>query len=288
MKITYQVGYKNDLDSDESFDDLLANELQRAFADEYEEVGEADVFDYFQVHYEHPLNEDESLIAFELDIPTVGTEIQQVRLMQDINKRIRALEGVFMLFKFHDESLFSSLQKLYAEIFGLEMKLREIATLIFADTYQSNYLDHIQETKVKLTSTEINQGGNNKEDRLKSRFENEFFHISFSDYHKLLEPRELKEPDLLNIASKAETFEDFRDYVRYRGVQKEDYRDFFATIKPHMNALEKVRNCVAHSRVPSSDELQKFELAKAAVQEAMNSFFADLRQAQNEEMGQDS
>ncbi len=278
MKITYQVGYRSDLDSDESFDDLLASELQRAFADEYEEVSEADVFDYFQVHYEHPLNEDESLIAFELDIPTEKTEIQQARLMEDIHRRIRAIEGVFVFFKFHDEGLFGSLQKLYAEIFALEMKLREIATLIFADTYRGNYLDHIRETKVKLSSTELNQGGNNKETRLKSRFENEFFHISFSDYHKLLEPRELKEPDLLNFASKAETFEDFRDYVRYRGVQNEYYRDFFASIRPHMDALEKVRNCVAHGRVVSENEYQNFEVAKAAVQELIDSFFTGLQQ----------
>ncbi len=278
MKIAYQVGYKSDLDSDKTFDDLLASELQGAFADEYEEVGEADVFDYFQVHYEHPLDDDESLIAFELDIPTEEMGIQQARLMEDIHRRIRAIEGVFVIFKFHDEGLFGSLQKLYAEIFALEMKLREIATLIFADTYRSNYLDHIRETKVNLSSTELKQSGGNKEDRLRSRFENEFFHISFSDYHKLLEPRELKEPDLLNIASKAETFEDFRDYVRYRGVQKGYYRDFFASLHPHMNALEKVRNCVAHGRVISENELQNFEVAKVAVQGLVDNFFAGLQQ----------
>ena len=149
MKIVYQVGYRNNLDSGESFDDLLANELQGAFADEYEEVGEADVFDYFQVRYEYPLGSDESLIAFELDIPVEGTAIRQARFMQDIHGGISGLEGVFMLFKFGDESLFKNLQTLYTQIFEIEMQLREVTTLIFADTYRQNYFNHLQETTTR-------------------------------------------------------------------------------------------------------------------------------------------
>jgi hypothetical protein len=47
-----------------------------------------------------------------------------------------------------------------------------------------------------------------------------------------------------------------------------------------MNALEKVRNCVAHNRAPSNDELQKFESARVAIQEATGGFFTRSRESQ--------
>ena len=54
-----------------------------------------------------------------------------------------------------------------------------------------------------------------KRQLLNGRLENEFFHISFSDYIKLANPRDLKHEDLFSIAGASNNFDEFKNILHH-------------------------------------------------------------------------
>jgi len=124
----------------------------------------------------------------------------------------------------------------------------------------------------------------NKEQRehfLSERLENEFFHLLFSDYVKLDKPKILKQDDLFIIAEMSSNFEDFKSNILRRGVAKKGYLDFINSIKEDMNNLEKVRNCVAHNRTPSGDDIYNYNISKEAIENKISEFLESLNADEN-------
>jgi len=83
---------------------------------------------------------------------------------------------------------------------------------------------------------------------LLSRFENEFFYISFSDYKNLLELRELKEDEKTELLKDSNNFDEWKKRIFERGIKDEPYIDFIESIKQDLQILEDIRNSLMHNR----------------------------------------
>ena len=159
------------------------------------------------------------------------------------------------------------------------MKLREVISLIFIDTYKDNYHNLLRDIEL---SPQFEKNPNLRKDEeqrkvyLKNRLENEFFHLLFTDYRKLTQLKQLKQSDLFFITESSNNFDEFKGNIIDRGVRKEEYLDFLNSIVEDMANLEAVRNCVAHSRTPNDNELINYEKSNGDLNLRLNEFLAKL------------
>lgn len=269
--VTYQVVCNTDLDLEEE----LIRLLQETFEDHYVDLDEMEVASYITINYDCDLDNGDSTVAgFELSFDDDGV-VEASGIVESLNGKLKDHADVLVAFKFYDQSLFAKLNQLYAELFEIEMRLREAITFIFAQTYQRDFYNLLRDVNVKLQRglpAEIDK----REKTLRDALENEFFHLLFSDYIKLGQPRRLQQDDLFMIATLSNDFDEFKEHILYRGVREEAYLDFIAGIKTIMEPLEKVRNCVAHNRTPTRDELDNYERARNEVRRRVDEFFAAL------------
>ena len=254
----------------------LESALKETFDSIYVEFDEEN-FEFIEIKYQVTIDDHKSLAGFQLSLDNLDADY--LKIISSFNEKLKDAENLAIAFKFYDNTLYELLIKLYQELFDIEMRLRETITLIFVDTYKDDFYNLLHEVDVPVQLGLNKQLYKNKDDReifLSKRLENEFFHILFSDYVKLTKPKTLKQDDLFLIAEISNNFDEFRDKILKRGVTKEKYVDFINSIKENMNNLEKVRNCVAHSRTPSDDELYNYNLSKEDILQKIDAFVEEL------------
>ncbi len=249
--------------------------LKGTFNDHYITYDE-DNFDFVDIKYSVSITGDKYVSGFSIDLET--QDYDHSKMIQSINDRFADDEGFFVAFKYSDNPLFTLLQRLYGELYNIEMKLREAITLIFIDSYKDDFYNLLYEIDVspRPLLREVQKNKENKGKFLAKRLENEFFHILFSDYVKLTKPRTLKQNDLYLIAKLSNNFDEFRDKILKRGIVKEEYLEFINSIKENLDNLEKVRNCVAHNRTPSDDDIYNYDLSKEDVIQKIDAFIQSL------------
>ncbi len=273
-KVIYQIGFESTLDATTTIDEILLDLLNQVFIDGYIEFEESEINDYVMIQYEHNFdNIDHSWVGFQLELPDeIGTN--NIDIIRKFTQHLQSHNQIFVVFKFYDDSLFARLQRLYTEIFEIEMRLREVTTFIFADTYRQNYHDCLVEITINSMLEKDFKGDlEGKVNRLKARWENEFFHLNFGSYTSLTGVKPLQQTDLFPIAEQSSSFLEFKQHILQRGIQKEVYRDFLNNIKQHLAAVDKVRNCVAHNRMVSPRELSAYEQSKDVIHREIDDFF---------------
>ena len=99
----------------------------------------------------------------------------------------------------------------------------------------------------------------------------------FSDYIKLNDLKELKQPDLIDMIVNSNDYDELRKNIQYRGIIKEKYQDFLAKTKQNLEPIENLRNCIAHNRsIPKSDNykaITDYGRAKELLDESIESFW---------------
>jgi len=277
VNVTYQVIFDNNTD-------LIAElnaVLKEAFDDNYVTYEDED-FNLIEIKYTIKIDNDKSVSGFQVSFDSLDEEV--IKIVESFNEKLKENEKLAVAFKFHDDTLFESLKKLYEELFEMEMRLREVVSLIFIDTYKDDFYNLLYEVDIPVQTGLNKQWHKNKEQRkqfLSKHLENEFFHILFSDYVKLTNPRTLKQQDLFLIAEMSTNFDDFRDGILNRGIAKEEYLEFINSIKENMNILEKVRNCFAHNRTPSGDDIYNYTISKEAIENKISEFLESLSTEEN-------
>jgi hypothetical protein len=127
------------------------------------------------------------------------------------------------------------------------MKLRRVLSLIYLHAYQnSDPYNLLIDEKTRPASKE-----QPKPEQMRAAAENQFFHLTFSQYINLNQRSDINLPVMLGMLQASSDFEAFRAEIMRTPVQHEDDAGLLAGLKERMDAVEAMRNCVAHNRRPS-------------------------------------
>ena len=213
---------------------------------------------------------------FEINFDEIGTEV--TKIIKDFNENLKDSEKIILVLKFYDSDLLNFLSNIYKELFKIEMKLREIISFIFIDTYKAgdNLLKDVNLKPRFEGKNNLQKDETQRREYLSKRCENEFFHILFSDYNRLTEIRDLKHEDLYLIAEISNNFEEFKKNILNRGIKESSYLAFLNNIKPVLSKLENIRNCVAHNRMLDINDLENYEKYFEEINKQIEEFLTSL------------
>lgn len=184
-------------------------------------------------------------------------------------------EFIDAVFKFQDPFLNQQLEKLYNEIHNIELRLREVISFIFADTYKQDFYNVLYELNIKpmYDDDKLNKDPVKRKEYLKKKLENEFFYLLFSHYIRFNDLANIDIGNIIAYLQKNIDFDGFRQKVLSRGINKEVYEDFITSLKSNLNNIEMVRNCVAHNRAPLKKEMDDYILSYQRIQKDIDTFW---------------
>lgn len=265
MKINFQIVHDS-----ENIESILFDAINEAYENLYIEKFEDELKSIYKIKYNFQLDNSKSIAGFEIDIDEISAENYDIFLESFTNK-IKNDKHIFTLIKFHDETRFEDYLNFYRDIAELEMQLREILSCIFCCEYSEDFYNLLGEYEVNFPE------GKPKQEELQMRLENQFFYLTFSNYLKLDQPKEIRQVKEINIILKSsDSFEGFRDKLCNRGIKNEKHLDFIAAIKKDLQTIEEVRNAVAHNRTISSTKLGHYDTAKGHLKEKFQEFWEEI------------
>ena len=262
------------LASDTNIQQILTNLLSEVLENNSNLFEEDAIADMIQFRHEHSggeITDDDGvtthhkLIGFALELPD---EIESIReVVDEFAKSLPDNPPIFHVVKFEDPLLQTELAGYAKEIFALEMKLRRVLSLIYLHAYQD------KETTFDLLCDEtVNPSGQAKPEmeQMKSPTENQFFHLTFSQYKKLNQRPELKLPDIMQSIKNTEQYDAFRAEIRRVPIEYEEDAEFLAGLEGLMDPIEQMRNCVAHNRRPTRNIAQNYPTARLALEKHLD------------------
>jgi hypothetical protein len=255
------TSYRHSEDTD--IGQILCDVLTKVLEDNLNEFDEKDVdlmlLFCHERHGEETTDENGDtgrnlLIGFTLDLPEETSNMQIV--VDEFSAVLHETPPITHALKFEDQLLRKELARKADEIFDLEMKLRRVLSIIYLHAYKHEDPYNLlrEETIQPISKEQV------KSELMKSATENQFFHLTFSQYLNLN-----KRPDCKNISDfikqvrNAQTFEEMRAEIDRTPVEDEDDAVFMAGLKERMDAIESMRNCVAHNRRPSKRVLENYD-----------------------------
>jgi hypothetical protein len=213
-----------------------------------------------------------AILGFSLDLADDTTSIRDV-----VDQFAEALmvDPIEHAVKCEDPLLRAELATRAEELFAVEMKLRRVLTIIYLHAVPGvDYYDLLREESVQPMASAKPQAA-----QMKARAENQFFHLTFGQYVGLNQRPAIK--DLAAIIRNEGTYEAFRAELLRQPVEHEDDAGFLAGLKERMDAIEKMRNAVAHNRRPSqktiNDYLNALPLVNQALDEYLSALITDWR-----------
>jgi len=188
----------------------------------------------------------------------------------------QADSGIAAVIKLGDPVQFHGHAALYAQVYELEMLLREVVSFIFAAEFPEALIDGLARSMVKPASVE-----NLPQDSQLIKFgENRFFYILFNNYAVLNTPPELRIAQIHQALTAATSFDEVRSALDLRPIKNERHAGFLASLHDLMRPLERVRNAVAHNRTVPEKYREDFQVAAGQLSEEVAAFWA--REAEQE------
>lgn len=258
----------------EDFYEIIINVLKEVYKENYDEFDEIQLLQQLKFQYTKKIEENKYLVGFEIEFDEIG------QIIGDFSSNLQDLESVDVIFKYNDEHLLDFIILVHKELFRLEMKLREAISYIFIDTYKEDYYDFLKDINITPHfegSKNLQKDKSQREEFLRKRYENEFFHILFEDYIKLSNPKTLKQEDLFLITEFSENFEDFKKNIIERGIIKSEYKTFIEEIKNIIEPISRIRNCIAHNRMLSSEDAENYQTYFKEINKYIDGFLALLK-----------
>lgn len=207
------------------------------------------------------------LFGFTLDLPEETASMRTV-----VDEFVEALNTVHVvhLVKFDDPLIRADLARWADEIYALEMKLRRVLTLVYLHAYQDgDPYDLLREETVQPMSKERPDPSHMRE-----RAENQFFHLTFSQYVGLNRRPDFKLPDVLKLIRDNGAYDNFREELVRSPVEDEDDAVLLAGLRERMEAIEAMRNCCAHSRRPSKKVIENYINAYPLLDQLLDGYLA--------------
>jgi hypothetical protein len=158
------------------------------------------------------------------------------------------------------------------------MKLREILSYIFISIYENDCYSFLEFQKINPTIKKINK--EKIHEFLKQKYRNEFFFLTFNQYKNLTLPEIIKSETIINILNDSKSFEDLKKGIENIGVlkaEKSQYLEFLSRISENLESIETIRNCVAHNRQPTNDELTNYVYAKQKLEKELDEFIDEIK-----------
>ncbi len=210
---------------------------------------------------------EQVLFGFSLDLPD---ETASMRIVVDEFTEAMNTDPIMHLVKFDDPLIRADLAKWADEIYALEMKLRRVLSLVYLHAYQDgDPYDLLREESVQPMSKERPNS-----DHMKERAENQFFHLTFSQYVGLNKRPEFKLHDVLKIIRDNGAYDSFREELTRSPVEDEDDAVLLAGLRERMEAIEAMRNCCAHSRRPSKKVIENYDNARPLLHQLLDGYLA--------------
>lgn len=252
----------------ETFDESTT--ISTEIEEQPKNIEEWSILNWIEIKYNHPLNGDKYISGFVLDLEEAFKEV-----IQDFCKKLQDDENIDLVLRYSDEGIQAEHQKYAKEIFDLEMKLREVISFIFLDTYKKDFYNLLNDICLKIQPL----SGNNRPDEeyFKKHFENEFFFLLFSDYIRINNLKELKKSDLTEMIINSNEYDDLKQKIQNRGIIKEKYKDFLARIKQNIEPVENLRNCIAHNRSFTDKVIIDYVKVKRNLERAIDEFWDEVK-----------
>lgn len=210
---------------------------------------------------------EQVLFGFSLDLPD---ETASMRIVVDEFTEAMNTDPIMHLVKFDDPLIRADLARWADEIYALEMKLRRVLSLVYLHAYQDgDPYDLLREESVQPMSKE-----RPNPDHMKERAENQFFHLTFSQYVGLNRRPEFKLHDVLKIIRDNGAYDSFREELTRSPVGDEDDAVLLAGLRERMEAIEAMRNCCAHSRRPSKKVIENYDNARPLLHQLLDGYLA--------------
>ena len=210
-----------------------------------------------------------TILSFALELPEMDTA---EAVVDDFATSLSNSDSILHSLRFEDPLLQEELARHAAEIFLLEMKLRRALSFIYLHAYQrQDPYALLGEEQVDPVTPNLN-----KRDMVNAT-ENEFFHITFSQYIGLNQRRDLRQvPQVLRALRDSRSYNEFREEVTRRPIANEKDAELLDDLKSLMNPIEQMRNCVAHNRRPKAEDRQDYLNTLPILQERLDRFFDEL------------
>ena len=210
-----------------------------------------------------------TILSFALELPEMDTA---EAVVDDFATSLSGSDSILHSLRFEDPLLQEELARHAAEIFSLEMKLRRALSFIYLHAYQrQDPYELLREEQVDPVTPNLN-----KRD-MANATENEFFHITFSQYIGLNQRRDLRQvPQVLRALRDSRSYNEFREEVTRRPIANEKDAELLDELKSLMNPIEQMRNCVAHNRRPKTEHKQDYLNTLPVLQERLDRFLDEL------------
>lgn len=169
------------------------------------------------------------------------------------------------IWKFEDSRFLEIRKIFFEEVFKIEIDLREVISFIFFNTYFTS-LDLLKDLQVNTIKKDL------KSEELFKNLENEFFYISFSDYKKLLNLKNLKDDEKTKLLEASKSFNEWKNKIFNRWIQRKFYIDFISSIEQDLAILENFRNAIMHNRCFSQNLKENYDKSKNEIIKKINNF----------------
>lgn len=206
-------------------------------------------------------------------------EVDKNAIIESFHQRLLLGEddGILHVTKLFDSDLKHKLAQYASELFDLEMKIREVLSIIFLDTYGAadgyGFLKDSSQSMMKNNAPGA--------DDLRANLENELFYLLFNQYSVLNERASISNTkSLISIMSRATDFNSLRAELLRRPISKPLYVDFLAGLQQLVDPIEKVRNCVAHNRSISKRKAENYSTAKENLEVHIEEFLMEITEVE--------
>ena len=275
MKVDFQIVHTVNSDIKEYLLDLLKQTLDESTTFDFsveekpENIEDWTLFNWIEIRYNYSIVESKFITGFSLEF-----DEQVDGILNEFGNSLNDDENIEIVFKYFDEPMFQKHKDYAQEIFELEMRLREVLSFVFIDTYKENYYNLLDEIDIKIQPV----NGNNKpdEDYFKKHLENEFFFLLFSDYIRLDNLKKINQNDLMEMILNSNNYDELKENIQNRGIKKEKYKELVAAIKQNLKPIEDMRNCIAHNRSFTNRILENYQQAKEKLYRIIDDFWNEI------------
>ena len=186
-------------------------------------------------------------------------------------------EPIFHVVRFEDPLLKEELARYANDIFALEMKLRRVLSFIYLHAYQreEETYDLLKEEQTRPVTPQL------RPEQMASVIENQFFHLTFSQYINLNNRLQPDLNDMRNLIRDSEQYDTLRNELLRSPLSNEQDTNLLNDLKELMEPIEQMRNCVAHNRRPNSRVIQNYSTTRPRLEERLNEYLSNLEQSFN-------
>ena len=258
---------------------VLTGPLVSALEDTQNDFNEGTVADMLQLRSERigseALADDEGtgnfvLIGFAVELPDETVSMGTV--IDAFVESLPTTPPIFHAVKFEDPLLREELAQRAAEVFELEMKLRRVLTIIYLYSYQrGDPFELLRDESEQPTARDKPTS-----EQMRAASENQFFHLTFGQYINLNNRQTIGLSKILEMVQTSEHYQALQAEILRSPVQDEGDVDLLADLKTLMNAIDGMRNCVAHNRRPSRRITDNYPNARDRLDERLNEYLKVL------------